>query len=59
MTERYSRYALLLTLTMPGVNEDLVSARRFGDADPIASNAIRQGRAQNRRVEITIARSDS
>jgi outer membrane protein OmpA-like peptidoglycan-associated protein len=63
MTEHYSRYALMLTLTMAGqltsVNAALVSARGFGEADPIPSNVTRQGRAQNRRVGITIAGSGS
>lgn len=38
-----------------GVKPDLVSAVGHGDADPIASNRTAQGRAQNRRVEITTA----
>jgi chemotaxis protein MotB len=38
-----------------GVNPALVSARGFGDADPVASNDTPAGRAQNRRVEITLA----
>ena len=40
-----------------GVNPNLVSARGFGDADPIASNDTPAGRAQNRRVELTLAGS--
>jgi len=38
-----------------GVKPDLVSARGFGEAQPVASNDTAQGRAQNRRVEITLA----
>jgi outer membrane protein OmpA-like peptidoglycan-associated protein len=37
-----------------GVPATLVSARGFGPADPVASNATEQGRALNRRVTITI-----
>jgi chemotaxis protein MotB len=40
-----------------GVNPNLVSARGFGDADPVASNDTPAGRAQNRRVELTLAGS--
>src|SRR5215813_1916836 len=40
-----------------GVNPSLVSARGFGDADPVASNDTPAGRAQNRRVELTLAGS--
>ena len=40
-----------------GVKADLVSARGYGDANPIAPNNTPQGRAQNRRVEITLAHS--
>ncbi len=38
-----------------GVKPNLVSAQGFGDADPVASNATPEGRAQNRRVELTLA----
>jgi len=38
-----------------GVKPDLVSAHGFGEADPVASNDTTEGRAQNRRVELTIA----
>ena len=40
-----------------GVNAALISAQGFGDADPVASNATEEGRAQNRRVELTLAGS--
>jgi len=42
-----------------GVNPNLVSAQGFGDADPVASNATPEGRAENRRVEVTLANSGS
>jgi chemotaxis protein MotB len=38
-----------------GVKPELVSAQGFGDADPVASNDTPAGRAQNRRVELTLA----
>ncbi len=38
-----------------GVNPAFVAARGFGEADPVASNDSPQGRAQNRRVEVTVA----
>jgi outer membrane protein OmpA-like peptidoglycan-associated protein len=37
------------------VNPNLVQTRGLGDAEPIASNDTPQGRAQNRRVELTLA----
>ena len=40
-----------------GVNPNLVSAQGFGDAAPVASNDTEEGRAQNRRVELTLAGS--
>lgn len=40
-----------------GVNSQLVSAKGFGDANPVASNATPQGRAQNRRVELTVSQA--
>ena len=42
-------------LVSQGVNPSLVSAQGGGDADPVASNDTPQGRAQNRRVELTLA----
>ena len=38
-----------------GVNPALVSAQGRGDSDPVASNSTPEGRAQNRRVEVTLA----
>ena len=38
-----------------GVKPSLISAQGFGDANPVASNATAEGRAQNRRVELTLA----
>jgi chemotaxis protein MotB len=37
-----------------GVNPNLLSAQGFGDAHPIASNDTAEGRAQNRRIEVTL-----
>jgi chemotaxis protein MotB len=42
-------------LVSQGVNPNLVSARGLGDADPVVPNDTPQGRAQNRRVELTLA----
>lgn len=42
-----------------GVNPSLVSAQGLGEADPVASNATAEGRAQNRRVELTLANASS
>jgi len=42
-------------LISQGVNPNLVQTRGLGDADPVASNDTPQGRAQNRRVELTLA----
>ena len=41
------------------VKPELVTARGHGDAEPVAANSSRQGRAQNRRVELTLAGSGS
>lgn len=38
-----------------GVKPELVSAHGYGEADPVASNDTPEGRAKNRRVELTIA----
>jgi chemotaxis protein MotB len=42
-----------------GVKPSLISAQGFGDADPVASNDTAEGRAQNRRVELTLANAGS
>ena len=47
--------AVMQYMASQGVKPQLMSARGFGAADPIASNATAQGRGQNRRVEITLA----
>ena len=45
-------------LVSQGVKPDLVSAQGFGDTNPVASNDTAQGRAQNRRVELSLAGSN-
>ena len=47
--------AVMAYLTAHGVKPDMISAQGHGEADPIASNDTAQGRAQNRRVEVTLA----
>ncbi len=37
-----------------GVNPNIISAKGFGDAHPLAPNASKQGRAENRRIEIVV-----
>jgi chemotaxis protein MotB len=44
-------------LISQGMNPQLVSAEGLGDSDPIASNRTARGRAQNRRVVISVAAS--
>ncbi len=41
-------------LIRKGVSQNLISAQGMGDANPIASNATPEGRAQNRRIELTL-----
>jgi chemotaxis protein MotB len=45
-------------LVSQGVKPDLVSAQGFGDTNPVAPNDTAQGRAQNRRVELSLAGSN-
>jgi chemotaxis protein MotB len=42
-------------MTSQGVSPEMVAAQGFGDADPVAPNNTPSGRAQNRRVELTLA----
>jgi len=44
-------------LISQGVKEDMISAKGYGEQDPVATNDTAQGRAQNRRVEVTLANS--
>jgi len=41
-------------LISQGVKSDLVAAQGFGDASPVAANDSATGRAQNRRVELSL-----
>jgi chemotaxis protein MotB len=45
-------------LLSQGVKPDLISAQGFGESNPVASNDTPQGRAQNRRVELSLAGSN-
>ena len=47
--------AVMQDLISAGVKPDMIAARGFGEASPIASNKTAQGRAKNRRVEVTLA----
>jgi chemotaxis protein MotB len=47
--------AVMQYLVTQGVKADMISARGLGEAQPIASNDTAKGRAQNRRVEVTLA----
>ena len=39
---------------LKGLNPNLVLSKGFGDADPVASNDTPEGRAKNRRVELSL-----
>jgi chemotaxis protein MotB len=41
-------------LVSQGVNANIISAKGVGDTRPVAPNDTPQGRAQNRRIEITV-----
>jgi chemotaxis protein MotB len=51
--------AVMQYLISQGVKPDLVSAQGFGDASPVAPNDTAQGRAQNRRVELSLVGASS
>jgi len=44
-------------LISQGVNPATLTAQGMGEADPVASDDTPQGRAQNRRVELTLPNS--
>jgi outer membrane protein OmpA-like peptidoglycan-associated protein len=41
-------------LVSQGVKPELIEAKGFGEADPVASNRTASGQAQNRRVELSL-----
>ena len=47
--------AVVGALIRRGVSADRMVARGFGPTQPIATNATRQGREKNRRVEFRVA----
>jgi chemotaxis protein MotB len=47
--------AVMQYLISQGFRPELLSAHGYGDADPVAPNSTAAGRAQNRRVELTLA----
>jgi chemotaxis protein MotB len=46
--------AVMAFLISQGVKPDLVEAHGYGEAQPVASNDTAKGRAENRRVELTL-----
>jgi chemotaxis protein MotB len=50
--------SVMAFLVSQGVKPDLISAKGFGDADPVAPNDTAQGRSQNRRVELSLPGSN-
>ena len=47
--------AVMQQLISHGAKPDMISARGFGEANPVATNKTAKGRAKNRRVEVTLA----
>jgi OOP family OmpA-OmpF porin len=45
-------------LVLQGIDPNIISARGAGEANPIADNSTREGRAQNRRVDVTVEASE-
>jgi chemotaxis protein MotB len=46
-------------LTSHGVNPNLVSSQGYGEANPVVSNTTAEGRARNRRVDLTLTGNGS
>jgi chemotaxis protein MotB len=47
--------AVMAFLISQGVKPDLIEAHGYGEAQPVATNDTAKGRAENRRVELTLA----
>ena len=47
--------AVMQYLISQGLSPSLVTAKGFGEANPVATNDTASGRAQNRRVELSLA----
>ena len=41
-------------LTAKGINPNIISAKGRGDTHPVADNDTKAGRAQNRRIEVSV-----
>ena len=54
LSERRAK-AVEAYLESKGVNPDAISAKGYGEANPVASNDTKEGRAKNRRVEFRAA----
>ena len=46
--------AVVRYLTSKGINPNVISSKGRGDTHPIATNDTREGRAQNRRIEVSV-----
>jgi OOP family OmpA-OmpF porin len=46
--------AVKAQLMKAGIDENLIQARGFGESDPVASNATKAGRQENRRVQVEV-----
>jgi OmpA-OmpF porin, OOP family len=53
LSERRAR-AVLEYLVAAGIDRDRLTARGYGEAEPVADNATDAGRARNRRVELRV-----
>jgi outer membrane protein OmpA-like peptidoglycan-associated protein len=47
--------AVMQFLISQGVKAGSISAKGYGEADPVASNSTASGRAQNRRVQLVVS----
>ena len=43
-------------LVAKGIDAGRISAKGFGDANPVADNGTKEGRAENRRIEISVVK---